>query len=196
MNCAFWPSGWATESAALVRERYAAYWDAERCPGGEYRSAPLWTYFEAGHAHNYMFLGEREKAWVSIEHFLSSHIAPGLYTYHEGDGDENSFNLWQRLRGWDRIKYVTPHGWTGAELFHLLRDGLVYEDGDDLVIGAGVPQAWVDGGRPFGVSRIPTHFGRVSWTYDPGSGKLTTDCDRPFGGRIRVAIPSAEHLSS
>lgn len=47
---------------------------------------------------------------------LTRHVAPGLSSYHEGNGDENSSGLWQRARGWDRIPHVTPHGWTDAEL--------------------------------------------------------------------------------
>lgn len=164
VNSAFWPAGWAKREDALLRERYLEYWDRVRCPGGVHVPEPDWTYFEAGQAHNYMLLGERDKAWLSIEWFLSHHTAPGLYTYPEGI-DGNTALLWPRTRGWDDVHFVTPHGWTGAEVFHLLRDGLVYERENQLVIGMGLPDAWKD--TPFEVTNLPTYFGRVSFKYQP-----------------------------
>ncbi len=190
LNSAFWPTGWASADDPGVRRAYDEYWAKVRYRDGQHQPTPLWTYFEAGQAHNYLLLGEREKAWISIEHFLSRQIAPGLYTYHEGRDDENSFGLWQRTRGWDRIKYVTPHGWTGAELFLLLRDCLVREEGETLVIGAGVPSAWLEAGRPFGVRNLPTHFGRVSWRYDPHTRQTTIETERPPAGGTRLALPA------
>ncbi len=187
---ALWPTGWATGYDELVGARFAEHWDQVRCPGGQYTPEPLWTYFEAAQAHNRLLLGEREQAWRSIEHFLTDHTAPGLYTYHEGEGDENSFLLWQHVRGWDQIHYVTPHGWTAAELFHLLRDCLLYEQGEELVIGAGVPEAWMSSGRPFGVAHAPSHFGEVSWQYSPAEQVVHVSAARP-PARLVVGLPTA-----
>ena len=39
-----------------------------------------------------------------------------------------------------------PHNWTTAELLAAMRDLLVREDGDGLVIGSGVPRAWLPEG--------------------------------------------------
>jgi hypothetical protein len=117
-------------------------------------------------------------------------VATGLYTYHEGDGDENSSGLWQRVRGWDRIAHVTPHGWTGAELFLLLRDAMLYEDEGELVIGAGVPAAWLEARSPFGIAEAPTYFGRASWQLIPdGPGwRLAVSTERGAEG-YRVCLP-------
>jgi hypothetical protein len=50
-----------------------------------------------------------------------------------------------------------PHGWALAELWLLMRDALAYEDGNRLVLLAGVPRDWaVD------VIDLPTAFGRLS----------------------------------
>lgn len=189
VTSALWPTLWASKADPLIRERFQDFWNRVRFKSGNYSPEKLWTYFEAGQAHNYIFLGDREKAWVSIEHFLSNHIAPGLYTYNEGSGDENSFCLWQHTRGWDRIRYVTPHGWTAAELLMLLRDCMVYESGESLVIGAGVPESWVKSGKPFGISNVPTYFGKISWIFYPDDERLETDVERPPAGGIVVAIP-------
>ena len=103
--------------------------------------------------------------------FLTQHTAPGLFTYHESDTDENSSLLWQRTRGWDVIKYITPHGWTAAELSMLLRSCLIREEGDALVIGSGVPDKWMD--SDFSVQGMPTYFGCVSFEYKAAGQTLT-----------------------
>ena len=181
-NSAFWPTGWATRDNEDVRRGFEDFWQNVRCPNGVYTPEPMWTYFEAGQAHNYMLLGQRERAVQTMEHFLSNHIAPGLYTYSEGNSDENSSLQWQRTRGWDQIRYVTPHGWTAAELFLFLRDALLREDGNRLVLGSGVPEAWMQ--EAFSVRGLPTHFGAVSYSYDPASKSIQVSVEVPPAGGI------------
>lgn len=158
-----------------------------RCPEGKYSPEPLWTYFEAGQAHNYLLMGRRDRAWVLIEMFLSHHIAPGLYTYSEGHEDENSCLQWQRTRGWDKIRFVTPHGWTAAELFLLLRDCLAREVNQSLVIGSGIPEAWLK--QSFSIKNLPTYFGRLSYSYDPGTATVKVSCERPPQEGVRSDFP-------
>ncbi|MGE5557345.1 MAG: hypothetical protein ACM3WV_01895 [Bacillota bacterium] len=187
VNCAFWPTGWADKEDLLIRSRFDEFWKNVRCPRGRYTPEPEWTYFEAGQAHNYLFLGQREKAWVSLEMFLSRHTFPGLYTYHEGRSDENSSMLWQRTRGWDDINYVTPHGWTAAELFLLLRDCLVREDGDALILGSGIPENWRD--QAFQARNIPTYFGKVSFAYDPKTKAFEVQMEKAPAGGVKTDYP-------
>lgn len=163
VNCAFWPAGWASVADKEILDKFDEFWENVRCPGGVHHPEPLWTYFEAGQAHNQLLTGRKDRAWVSIEMFLSTHTAPGLYTYHEGENDENSAQLWQRTRGWDDINYVTPHGWTAAEVFLLLRDCLIREDDGTLLIGSGIPESWLK--EDFEVRNIPTYYGPVSFHY-------------------------------
>lgn len=192
VNSALWPTGWASKDDALIRERFDEFWNRVRCPGGKHAPELLWTYFEAGQAHNYLLLGQRERAWVSIEHFLSTHIAPGLYTYSEGEKDENSSLLWQRTRGWDRIKYVTPHGWTAAELFLLLRDCLAREQGDALIIGSGIPAAWMR--EPFEVRNLPTYFGKASFSFEPKDNVLTVEVETSPSRGVISELPAPVDL--
>lgn len=186
-NSAFWPTGWADPADPVIIAAMEKFWSEVRCPNGRHTPEPLWTYFEAGQAHNYLLMGRRDRAWLSIEYFLTQQIAPGLYTYSEGHEDENSCLQWQRCRGWDHIAFVTPHGWTAAEFFLLLRDCLVREDGETLVIGSGVPASWMT--QPFSVKNLPTYFGRVSFDYDPGRPALTVTVEHPPAGGIRSELP-------
>ena len=176
-NSAFWPTAWASPDDEIITERFGHFWDTVRFPGGTHSPEREWTYFEAGQAHNQMILGDRDRTWVSIEYFLSTHTAPGLYTYHEGIGDENTSLQWQRSRGWDTIRHVTPHGWTSAELFLLLRDALIRElPGGALAVGTGIPDRWLD--EDFSVRGLPSHFGLVDLEYDAAAGTVTVATER------------------
>lgn len=187
-NSAFWPTGWASREDEVIKRGFDQFWDTVRCPNGQYAREPMWTYFEAGQAHNYLLLGRPDRAWMTIEHFLTEHIAPGLYTYSEGNGDENSSLQWQRTRGWDRIRYVTPHGWTAAEVFLLLRDCLVREEDNALIVGSGIPSSWLT--EPFSVRNLPTYFGAVSVHYSPEKGTLDVEVERLPPGGVHTNLPA------
>jgi hypothetical protein len=177
LGSSLWPTGWASPDDPVIQAGFARFWDEVRFAGGKYRPEPEWTYFEAAQAHNYALLGERDKAWVIIEAFLSQHAAQGLYTYHEGIGDVNSSLQWQRARGWDDIPHVTPHGWTAAELFLALRDGLVRETpAGELAIGMAVPVAWMS--SDFSAHGLPTYFGLVDLDYSAERHELSVRVER------------------
>jgi len=57
-----------------------------------------------------------------------------------------------------------PHNWTSGEMLALLRTIFVVEQDGGLVLGAGVPEVWFTPGSQFGVNRLPTEFGPVSYT--------------------------------
>ncbi|MDX2112098.1 MAG: hypothetical protein SFY80_17855 [Verrucomicrobiota bacterium] len=182
-NCCFWPTGWASKDDAFIQGKFDEFWNKVRCPNGIHTPEPLWTYFEAGQAHNYLLAGHRERAWVSLEMFLTKHTSPGLYTYHEGKDDENSAMLWQRTRGWDDINFVTPHGWTAAEVFLLQRDCLARESGDTLILGTGIPEAWMS--HSFSVKAMPTYFGILNYSYDADRRLVEVSIERkPNGGIV------------
>ncbi len=186
-----WPTGYADPTDPHVREVFARHWDQVRHPGGVHVPEPEWTYFEAGQAHNHLLLGERDRAWVTIRHFLEHSTAPGLYTQHEGIGDENSSLQWQRSRGWDDIPHVTPHGWTAAELLLLLRDCLLRETSDGaLVIGSGVPASWL--AHDFSVSGAPSWYGAVSLRWDAGARRLRVTTERPVPTGVRHELPASD----
>lgn len=186
VNSAFWPGEWAERSDKIIKERFDSFWEKVRWPNGIHSPEKEWTYFECGQAHNYMLLGEREKAWVTIEWFLSHHTSQGLYTYSEAI-DGNTALLWPRTRGWDDVNYVTPHGWTAAELFHLLRDSLIREENGELIIGSGIPKNWE--GKSFSVKKIPTYFGKISYTYVPQEKTLYVALDGAQTVEVRQELP-------
>jgi len=185
---ALWPCEWPEPDDEGVRAVFNSWWHTTRCPRGEYNPERLWTYFPVGEAHNYLLLGQRERAWQTIEWYFANQSAPGTYGWPEGERDENSaLLLWQKTRGWDKMRCVTPTGWTLSEMFLLLRDCLVREEGEALVLGLGVPAAWMD--QPFSVKNMATHFGNVSYRYDPQAHTVTVSSGRPVPGGVRSAFP-------
>jgi hypothetical protein len=188
-NSAFWPTGWASREDENIQHGFEHFWNTSRFPNGVYTRDTMWTYFEAGQAHNYLIYGQPDRAWITIEYFLRDHIAPGLYTYSESNTDENTSFQWQRTRGWDFIHYVTPHAWTAAEVFLLLRDCLAREEDGKLIIGSGIPQSWL--GKAFSVERLPTYFGELSFHYDPDGQTLDVQVERQPPNGIEVRFPAS-----
>ena len=63
--------------------------------------------------------------------------------------------------------YTLPHLYSCTEQLRLLRNLLVREDGETLVIGQGVPRAWLEPGKHVAVNKAPTSFGEVSYRIEP-----------------------------
>lgn len=54
------------------------------------------------------------------------------------------------------------HVWAAAEWVLVLRNALVHEEGDRLILGAGVPSRWLQPGNRIAFGPAPTAFGPVS----------------------------------
>lgn len=148
--------------------------------GGE---RPLWTYFTLATAHQRLIVGDREGARQTLAWFASQDPLPGLGVFWEGSGEENTFGLWHRTRGWVRPTGVMPHYWSSAEALLLALEMLAYADLErsELVIGAGLSPAELAG--PVCVQQIGTARGPVSWQWD-GAGTLRVW--GPAGLRLRA----------
>lgn len=95
-----------------------------------------------------------------------------------------------------------PHSWIGAEYVIAMRSMLLYEREHDrsVVIGAGVPAAWLEDG-PVVATGLPTYYGALDLRIEKGgpdaveitlSGKLTQsevklELRPPLPGRLRRA---------
>jgi hypothetical protein len=195
-----WPT-WITQPAyEPYRSGLQQRWEGEH-QQGQYPTRPLWTYFTVAEAHQWLFLDRPDNVWKTLRYFWDNQCSPGLYTYWEGEKEENSFDLWPHLRGWVAPKHVTPHYWTAAEMLLLQVDmlGYVAESGPEpvVLVGGGVPATWRS--RPMRVSGLPTIVGVVGWEYDGRELHVTLRGKRPypvragagFGADVRV---SAEHI--
>ncbi len=183
-TCGLYPTWVATDREAY-RTALAAQWNASHTADGSFRSRPLWTYFDLARAHQWLVLGEPGKTWSDLHWFWANPAAPGLYTWWESNGEENTFGRWETVRGWVQPPYVTPHYWTAAEMILLQLDMLVCLDESEpqpaLIVGAGVPSEWLD--RSLSVEGVSTRLGRVDWTWN--KKRLTV---RLHGPKVKLDV--------
>lgn len=101
------------------------------------------------------------------------------------------------------------HVWAAAEWIMMIRNAFVFEEdgeerGGELVLGAGVPRAWIDSGEPIRFGPAPTSFGEITVTIQKQSGDRSragagagTRVEwaakwRAMPARIRVALAGHE----
>jgi len=169
-----WPSWISNKNYPLYQEKlsekHASEWNDSAL-----NERPLWTYFTFAEAHQWLYLDRPDMSWKVLQYFWKNQCSPGLYTFWEGNGEENTFRQWDHYRGWVQPKYVTPHYWTASEMALLQLDMLVYineENVDfEIVVGAGIPQEWLS--EDMSVTNFHTKCGDVSWTYDKGEINVT-----------------------
>lgn len=195
--CAIWPTEARSPDDPDTLAAFERFWRQRRWDErGQYHREPRWRYFELAQAHNMLRLGRRQEALMTIEQFLRTQDAPGLYAWAEGDATGDPAGLWRLVRGWWPESKIMPHGWASAEMALLLRDLFVFEEGGALVLGAGVAPTWLDSPEGVGIAGAPTRHGLVSWLLCP-SGEaraftLTIRCEPgppPQGYRLRLPLP-------
>jgi hypothetical protein len=137
-------------------------------------------------------LGRRDDAAELMEFFL-------------GDRRPRAWNQWPEISWRDPRSPGhlgdVPHTWIGAEYVLALRTMLAYERAADrsLVLAAGVPSSWLDGGAPVGVTGMPTHYGTLDLRLQRTSRNVlavsVAGVEVPPGGLV-VRPPLASPLSS
>lgn len=163
-----WPTWVAATQTDALLQGLQARWTKLRDAQGEFRNTPLWTYFDIAEAHQWLFLDQPDRVWTTLRWFWDHQASPGLYTWWEGKGEENTFHLWERVRGWVNPPHVTPHYWTAAEMLLLQLDMLAYTDKavsePTVVVGAGIPETWLN--QPMRIQGLPMLNGQVDWSWD------------------------------
>jgi hypothetical protein len=153
---------------------------------------PLWTYFDIAEAHQWLYLQETQPIWDTLEWFWQHQASPGLYTWWEGDGEENSSNFWKYIRGWIEPPHVTPHYWTASEMLLLQLDMLAYVDETsstpEIVVAGGIPSQWFE--QPMAVENLPIAGRFVSWYWDGEAFQVEIE-GAPINVRLGSNIPAA-----
>ncbi|WP_148257661.1 hypothetical protein [Leadbettera azotonutricia] len=194
----FYPGTWGDLNNKELLDAYENYWNKYNCPNGKPFHEALWTYMEIGDLRNRLILGQRERVWSVLDYYFKIQNSPGLYTWHESNKDENSlFLAWEKVRGWEKAPFVTPHGWTGSLMLGMMRDIMVREDDrGNIYLGSGVPKSWMD--KPFSIDNFPTYYGVISYSYTPKDKKVkvhlnkTSECKiiSCFLGDVNIEIVS------
>ncbi|MBA3708294.1 MAG: hypothetical protein H0W83_05695 [Planctomycetes bacterium] len=192
-----YPTGALAGHRPALADRFASWYATNRLDAAGARIAePLWTYFEAAQIHNALLVGRCDEAWTCLDGMLGDQPHGwDVHAFVEGSptGTEMlPFRNGDERRGWlssDAAGGNMPHNWTTAEMVTCLRDLFVVEEGDALVLGCGVPRAWMIPGSSFGVTALPTSLGTISYTVTvDASGTVAVDYrgDAPY----RLALPS------
>jgi hypothetical protein len=160
-----------------------------------------WRYFPLARAHQGFLAGNRAAAAATLATHLDHEQMRGWYAFDEG-GPSGPGN-WGKVRSDWRVERNTdgsaksamamPHGWAIAEMQLLLRDALAYENGDNLILFAGVPEEWF--AQPMEIHNLPTHFGPLSISLQPGDeGKLTVHFKQSVHvpGDILIRTPTGD----
>ena len=157
-----WPCRLYPLDEGLARERFRRV--GEQKPSG-------WRYFPLATAHQGLLAGNREAGHATIAGHLDHDQMRGWYAFDEGG--KSGAGGWGHLRTTWNASVAMPHGWAVAELWHLVRDSLLFEDGDRLVLLGGVPPEWLAGKEPIAVAGLPTYFGPCSFAWKPTDGGAT-----------------------
>lgn len=88
---------------------------------------------------------------------------------------------------------MTPHGWWAAEYVALVRNMLVREGDDGLVLGSVLSPSWLRPGQRVAARGAPTTRGRVSFELRAkhGGATLSWDADVPEGTPLTMPVPGA-----
>ncbi len=119
--------------------------------------------YEIRTATAYLILGHKKKALKMLEHFLSvtrprewNHWAEVVYGNYRQPG------------------YIgdMPHSWVGSDYINLIRPMFVFEEGDKLILGAGIDEKWLLGEEGVSIKNFPTHFGKISYAINKDTNIL------------------------
>lgn len=116
-----------------------------------------------------VMLGQRERAWASLEWYMRDQLPPPSLSDAGGTG----WLHWAEIVHADRAagKWIgdMPHTWVASDFLRSVRTMLVYEQPaqgrpgvSDLVLFAGVPEVWMNSEEGVTITDIGTHAGPIT----------------------------------
>jgi hypothetical protein len=129
-------------------------------------------------------LGYRERASAALTYFMKDRRPQGFLNWAEVVGREKR-----------KPRFIgdMPHTWVGTDFVRSMVDLFAYTQGADssLVIGAGLPRAWVATAPGIRVANLPTPFGDLAYAMNVDGAKTvcTIEAMRVPPGGIVVAPP-------
>lgn len=116
--------------------------------------------------------GNRKAGYGTLKVHLDHEQMKGWYAFDEGG--KSGSGGWGRVRTKWNGSVAMPHGWAIAELWLLMRDCLVFENNQRLVLLSGVPPIWFTHKDGIKIEGLPTYFGNLNllWKQRQGGGTL------------------------
>jgi hypothetical protein len=165
---------------ALLQATYEKYWDFFRARRDGSKAWDDYTPYELRNVSAFIRLGWRERAAELLDYFYA-------------DQRPSAWNQWAEVVGRDarqpRFLGDMPHGWISSDYIRAALDSFAYERESDhsLLLGEGVPVAWLSGGG-IGLRGLRTPYGPLSYTLAAQDARLTLRIDAmprmPPGGVI------------
>ncbi len=148
-----------------------------------------WRYFPLAKAHQGLLAGNRAAGHETLDIHLNHEQMHGWNAFDEGG--KSGAGGWRHLNTTWNGDVAMPHGWAIAELALLLRDCLLHEDGDRLILFPGVPDMWYTHPAGIEIANLPTAFGpiRLSYKCEANAATLRLDGAVPPGGYV-LRLPS------
>lgn len=119
-----------------------------------------------------VMLGQRDRAHEMLDYYFRDEC-PRSESGAEGGGGGGGWRMWPEVVRRDPREPAfigdMPHTWVGSDFINSVRVMLAYERIDDqgpraLVIGAGLPRAWVEDTQGVDVHDLATEFGKLSYS--------------------------------
>lgn len=184
----------------LFRASYAHYWEkAGRFSGYdggwfvEYEQA-FWGY-NVLLARPLVYLGLKDVALKNVEWSLKHQSCPGAWM-EAMPSRVNAQGLREIAPG---IMGDVPHGWSAAHYVLLLRDMLLHEEDDRLVLLSCVPDRWFEPEKVINVEKAVTYFGLLDFRVEvAGNGDIRIELNTktpPPGGYL-LNLPNSARIRS
>ncbi|MCB1770761.1 MAG: discoidin domain-containing protein [Candidatus Competibacteraceae bacterium] len=169
--------GWLPQPALnRTFERYLEFFQQRR----QEQTWEAYTPYEWRSVGALIRLGLRDQALEALNFFLEGQRPAAWNHWAEV--------VWREPR-LPRFIGDMPHTWVGSDFIRAVRSLFVYEREADraLVIGAGIPAAWVESPEGVGVKRMPTWHGTLNYRMamadaDTLKVRLSGDVIAPPGG--------------
>ncbi len=151
-----WPCKLYPIDSGKAYDQFKGY--GEQNPSG-------WRYFPLAKAHQGLLAGNRESGYRTLQLHLEHEQMRGWYAFDEGG--RSGSGGWGHVRTSWNGSVAMPHGWAIAEVWLLMRDCLVFEANQRLVLFSGVPPAWFTHKDGMTIKNMPTCFGKLNMHWKP-----------------------------
>ncbi|MBN1488325.1 MAG: hypothetical protein JXA69_00280 [Phycisphaerae bacterium] len=91
--------------------------------------------------------------------------------------------------------WTLPHTYSNTQQLRLLRNMLLREEGDDLLIGYAIPRPWLAEGKRVVVTDAPTQFGPASFRIESGADAVRVHVEPPMRNPMRAMKVRLRHPS-
>jgi hypothetical protein len=170
-----------TSLEPAIRRTFDKYWDSFIKRRDSDRPWNIYTPYEWRVAGTFVQLGQRERAHALVDFFFK-HQRPA------------EWHQWAEvvMQKADSAHFIgdMPHTWVGSDFIRSALDMFAFErDADStLVVGAGIPAAWIREDDGVGVTSLSTHYGPLTYTMRAGKNgievRVSSGIRMPRGGII------------